>query len=211
MAPKSSAKAESKFLRRSHSTKQEIFEQSLEKDSLLEDALPSLKKDASEQEETDSIVKAILRKIDIIRDKQKRLKLIKTIAKLKSSWVQAVLLETLSDPCEEIRDFVIKDLAQRKELPAECLYQKLFKTPWYIKSSVLRILGLRKIPESIKPIKLMINDPNIEVRRSLAQTLGEIGGKESKILLLRLRKDPSPYVKVAAEEALRKVIDLKFT
>jgi len=211
MEPKPEAKGgrAPKFLRRSHHGEPEIFEESLEIDSLLEGTL--LSDNDSDQEEKSSIAKAVLRKIDIFRDKQKRLKLIRAIAKLKSSWVPAVLLETLSDPCEEIRDYLVKELAGREELPLECLYQKLFKTSWYIKSSVLRILGLRKKQEAIRSIKLMISDPNIEVRRSTARALGEIGGKEAKTLLLQMRKDQSPYVKAAAEEALRKIIDLKFT
>ncbi|MGB8952582.1 MAG: HEAT repeat domain-containing protein [Candidatus Aminicenantales bacterium] len=192
-----------KFLRRSSQEHSDIFEKSLNENRRVDTA--------TDTEDARSISRAVLRKIEIVRDKQKRLKIIKTISKLKSPWVPAVLLETLHDPSEEIKDFVVKELAQRKELPLDCFYQKLCKTPWFIKSAVLRILSLRKKEDAVKHIQLVLNDANVDVRRSAALALGEIGGKEAKICLLQLAKDKSCYVRMAAEEALRKMIDLKFT
>ena len=44
-----------------------------------------------------------------------------------------------------------------------------------------------------------------------AAALGEIGGAESRTLLVRLGRDASPPVRAAAQAALDKICDFKFT
>jgi HEAT repeat protein len=41
--------------------------------------------------------------------------------------------------------------------------------------------------------------------------LGEIGGQEARALLVGMAKDKNLYVRKAAQEALEKVSDLKFS
>lgn len=152
-----------------------------------------------------------LTKIKSSKEKQKRLKIIKSLAQVKGSWVNEVLLEALDDPSEEIRDFIIKEMGKREYFDLNMIYKKLSKPPWYVKSSALRILGIRKDQQSLKLFKATLNDPNAEVRRSAAQALGEIGGKEALVFLNKLAKDKNRFVKRTAEEGLRKASRLKFS
>jgi HEAT repeat protein len=71
-------------------------------------------------------------------------------------------------------------------------------------------LGDLRNPFSIRHIRAVVKESNVDVRRSAAQALGKIGGEESLPLLVGLVKDKNHYVKISAEEALRKVSDLKF-
>jgi len=41
--------------------------------------------------------------------------------------------------------------------------------------------------------------------------LSEIGGEEALRLLVRLKKDANPYVRAAAEEAIRKTSGVRFS
>ena len=54
-------------------------------------------------------------------------------------------------------------------------------------------------------------DSNVEVRRAAAEALGEIGGQEAVRLLVVLKKDPNPYVRASAEEAIGKTSGVRFT
>ncbi len=158
-----------------------------------------------------SLSQSVLKKIRSLKDKQKRLKIIKSVACVEGSWVNEVLLEALDEPTEEIRDFIVQEMGKREYVDLALIYQKLSKHPWYVKTAALKILGLIKKQESISSIKVTLNDPNAEVRRSAAQVLGEIGGKEALALLNKLAKDKNQFVKRSAEEGLRKASSLKFS
>jgi len=171
----------------------------------------ALKDRKVKEHKSKNLSQSVLRKIRSSHEKQKRLNIIKSITPVKDSWVNEVLLEALNDPSEDIRDFIIDELGKREQIDASLINRKLSGPPWYVKSSVLRILGIRKNPESVKLINATIKDSNAEVRRSAAQALGEIGGEEALTLLNRLAKDNNLFVKKSAEEALNKASQLKFS
>jgi hypothetical protein len=151
------------------------------------------------------------KKIQITREKQDRLKILKGIASSKVAWADEVLIQSLQDPSEDIRDFVVKELGAREKLDLKQLYQRINRSPWYVKTGCLQVLGLRKNLSSIKHIEFLINDPNIEIRRTLAIVLGEIGGKKALALLTLLAKDKSSFVRTAAQRALQKASNIKFS
>jgi len=202
-----------KFLRNTYFEDSGVYQKSLkERHQAVLKAAQRAIKDFEERSKKDNYIsKSVLRKIESTREKQKKLKILKAIAKLRAPWVPKVLLEALSDPSETICEFIIKELSQRKSLNYNLVYQKMLKSPWFVKSAILRILGLRKEAGAVKHIALLLDDPNVDVRRTTTLALGEIGGKEALALLVRLTKDKNPYVRLSAEEALRNASNLKFT
>ena len=154
---------------------------------------------------------SVVRKLDSLQDRGKRLKILKAISKLQTSWVLNVLLHALSDPCEKNRDFLIEELTQRDIWQMSLLYAKLVKQPWYVKSAILKILGKRKDRQAIACIERVLTDPNVDVRQCAAEALGNIGGKEVLGLLVKLSKDKSSYVRSAANEAIRKASQVRFS
>ncbi len=159
----------------------------------------------------ESLSQDALKKIQAAKEKQTRLKIIQGIAKSDVAWASEVLIQALEDPCEDIRDFIISELGNKEKLDLRLLYQRINKPPWYVKTGCLRVLGLKKNLSSVKHIEGLINDPNIEVRRTIARVLGEIGGKNSLALLTQLTKDKSAFVRASAENALRKTSQAKFS
>jgi HEAT repeat protein len=151
------------------------------------------------------------KKIQGAMDKQTRLKIIEEIAKSKEHWACKVLIQALDDPSEDIRNFIIEEIANMGDLDLNLVYQRLHKPPWYVKTCCLRILGQRKNTSSVKYIENLVNDPNIEVRRTLAIVLGEIGGKKSLALLTKLSDDKSSFVRTPALQALHDVSQVKFS
>ncbi len=169
-------------------------------------------RDLEAQEEKNYYIgKAVWSKIESVKERKKRLKIIKAIARIDAPWVPEVLLNALEIHCEEIRDFIIKELGKRKDLNLELFHQKIKASPWYVKSAILTIMGTLKNPGAIKYIEAVFSEHNAEVLRSAALALGEIGGREALALLVRLTKDKNHYVKTSAEAALRKASQLKFS
>ena len=161
--------------------------------------------------EPPAVAAAFLRKLDILRDKPRKLRLLKAIGPGQRPWVPLVFLELLADPCEEIREAAVRQLAGRSDWPADALYPRFRRPPWFVKSASLRLAGLRKDAFAVARIRAVLDDANVEVRRMAAWALGEIGGSEARTLLVRLSKDPSAYVRAAAAEAIDRICDFKFT
>jgi len=154
---------------------------------------------------------AFLRKLALTQDKKKRLKVLKAYARLDTRLAGKVLIEALGDPCEEIRDFLIRELGERESFDPDLAYAKLAGPPWYARSAVLRVLAARRLEGAVRHIERVLGDANADVRKCAAEALGEIGGRESLPLLVRLAKDQNPYVKAAAQDALRKASSVRFS
>ena len=168
-------------------------------------------RDTDPPERDDGLIRAaFLRKIALTEDKQKRLKVLKAYARLDTRLAGRVLIEALGDPCEEIRDFLVKELGDRESFEPDMAYAKLSGPPWYARSAVLRVLGARRVEGAVRHIERVLGDSNADVRKCAAEALGEIGGRESLPLLVRLKKDANPYVRQAAEEGLRKASGIRF-
>ena len=153
----------------------------------------------------------VLRKLAATSDRLRRLKMLRACAHLDASWVEQVLWESLADPCEEVRDGLVRELSGRGRIRLDLAASRLARPPWYARSAVLLILARRKTRESLPLIAAVVGDANADVRRSAARALGEIGGKDVIPLLIRLSKDINPYVRSEAETHLERIVELKFS
>ena len=153
---------------------------------------------------------AFLRKLALTQDRQQRLKVLKAYARLDSSLAERVLVGALADPCEEVRDFIVRELVAKDHIDLDLVCNRLAGPPWYARSAVLRIIGLRKAEKAVRYIERVIDDANADVRKCAADALGSIGGREVLALLVRLKKDANPVVRQAAEEGLRKASEVRF-
>lgn len=157
------------------------------------------------------IGEVFLKKLSRTADRAHRLKILKACAGIDEPWVEELLWASLSDPGENIRDFIIGVLGGRRDQNPDLARRRLAYPPWYARSSALRILGLRKCEEAVPWIARILGDANVDIRKCAAGALGEIGGREALSLLIRLIKDESPYVRATAEEAVRKVSPIRFS
>jgi len=157
------------------------------------------------------ICERFLQKLAKTPDKAKRLTILRACAKVRAAWVEELFWEALGDPCENVRAFVLDDLAGRRTLDLARALGRLERPPWYARSAVLRLLGIHRAKDAMPAIRKAVEDTtNVDIRRAAAETLGEIGGEEALSLLVRLKKDPSPYVRQAAEDAIQKASDVRF-
>ena len=152
-----------------------------------------------------------LKKLAKTTDKKRRLAILKACAKVRAAWVEELFWEALGDSCEEVRGFIVRDLAARRTLDLGQALSRLERPPWYAKSAVLKLLGVHKAKDAVHDIRKAAEDTNnADIRRSAAEALGEIGGKEALRILVKLKKDPNTYVRQAAEEAIQKASEVRF-
>ncbi len=161
--------------------------------------------------ETERLCGCFLKKLGATKDRSRRLRILKACARLDRLWAEKVLWESLEDPCEELRDHLVRVLAARPAVRLEFAAARLAHPPWYAKSSALRVLSLRKAAPALPVIAGVLADPNVEVRRMAARALGETGGKGAIPLLIKLKRDTNPYVRAEAEGYLDTLVDLKFS
>ena len=157
------------------------------------------------------ICRAFLDKLARTPEKTKRQAVIAACVKVRFPWAEELLWETLADPNEGVRDFVVKELRRREPLHFEFALKRLRLPPWYARSSALGIIGCRRIREAVPEMGRAVADANAAVRRAAAEALGEMGGDEALKLLVVLKKDANPFVRAAAEEAIRKSSGVRFS
>ena len=166
---------------------------------------------ADEAREPRAQAAEILAKTAILQNRGKRIRLIHAAARIEAPWTSFFLVGLIADPIEEVRGIAVRGLIARDDCPLEDVCKRLTRPPWFAKSAALQILAAKRIPGTARFIRAVIEDPNADVRRSAAAALGEIGGAESRTLLVRLGRDASPPVRAAAQAALDKICDFKFT
>ena len=74
----------------------------------------------------------------------------------------------------------------------------------------MRLLVLKKNHYTVNKIEALIDNSNVDVRRTAAYVLGEIGGRKALTLLAMLVKDKNRIVRKSAELALDKASNIKF-
>jgi hypothetical protein len=181
-------------------------------------AVPSVREDVplpadSEVEGREPRLQAaeMLGKARILQNRAKKIRLIQAASRLQAEWAAFFLVGLLGDPIEEVRGLAVRGLVARDDCPLDDVCERLNRPPWFAKSAALQILAAKKVPSTARFIRPVVEDPNADVRRSAAAALGEIGGPEARTLLVRLGRDPSLPVRTAAQAALEKICDFKFT
>ncbi|OGD16355.1 MAG: hypothetical protein A2W20_01575 [Candidatus Aminicenantes bacterium RBG_16_66_30] len=154
---------------------------------------------------------AFLLKLARTPDKAKRIRLLAACVKVRRTWVEELLWEALADPSESVRTFAVKEILRLPAVRIELAVKRLRLPPWFARSSVLGIIGVRRIAEAIPEVVRAAGDANVDVRRSAAEALGEIGGEAAVRALVRLKKDPNLHVRAAAEAAIEKTSSVRFS
>jgi len=154
---------------------------------------------------------AFLLKLARTPDKAKRIRLLAACVKVRRPWVEELLWEALADPSESVRTLAAKEILSLPAVRIELAVKRLRLPPWFARSSALGIIGERRIAEAVPEVVRAAGDANVDVRRSAAEALGEIGGEAAVRALVRLKKDPNPHVRAAAEAAIEKTSSVRFS
>jgi HEAT repeat protein len=151
-----------------------------------------------------AVCRAFVLKLGRTADGAERQRILAACVKIRGSWAEELLWEALGDANESVRALAVRELCARPAVRTDWALRRLQRPPWYARSAALAVIGRRRLKEALHALGAAAGDINVDVRRAAADALGEIGGEEAVRLLVRLKKDPSPYVRGAAEEAIEK-------
>lgn len=114
----------------------------------------------------------------------------------------SLLLKSLEDKSWTVREYAIKKISELKEIEISKVYDLLKSPVWYIKAAAIRIIGLKKDEKGLDLILPYMKDNNAEVRRAIAEALGNFKKSEALIPLQYLLQDKNIMVKKEAEKSL---------
>ncbi|HPW16908.1 MAG TPA: HEAT repeat domain-containing protein [Candidatus Aminicenantes bacterium] len=143
-------------------------------------------------------------------DRAARRRILAACAKVDRPWVEELMWEALADPSEAVRAFAAAELGRRPSLRLDLAARRLRLPPWFARSAALGIVGAKRAAAAGPEVARAAGDANADVRRAAARALGELGGEEALRVLVRLKKDPNPYVRAAAEAAIGKTSGVRF-
>ena len=112
------------------------------------------------------------------------------------------LLKALEDKSWTVREFAIKKISEMNEIDSVEIKKLLVHPIWYVKAAAIRILGLRKEESALDLIIPIMKDSNVEVRRAVAEALGQLRKSDVIIPLQFLLQDKNVMVRKEAEKSL---------
>ena len=85
--------------------------------------------------------------------------------------------------------------------------QALMDKHWYVRQATTRVLTNLELQNTIPVLSQALLDPNPNIRRGAAESLGIIGTRAKDAIpdLVEALKDPASSVRIAAAKALEKI------
>jgi len=114
-----------------------------------------------------------------------------------------ILLDTLSDEYESVRNAAVESLNQMGNRVVEPLLQSLNSPDPSIRKATVIALGATNDSRAIKPLFNVLEDDDVGVRKTVIDTLSRIGGSQSVEPIISIMLDNEPFVRKAASDALR--------
>jgi len=118
---------------------------------------------------------------------------------------EEIMLAFLDDNSIRIRDVVVKELSERKELDEEFLFARMAHAHWNVKSALIEILGNRRSRGLLDRADQLSADPNVEVKLKLISALGKLDRDQVRDHLNKLAKDPHVIIRREARRVLESI------
>ncbi|HDP95295.1 MAG TPA: hypothetical protein ENN40_08040 [Candidatus Aminicenantes bacterium] len=118
---------------------------------------------------------------------------------------ESLLLSLLQIEDFRVREEVVANLSPDINLDEAVLADAVNGAVWYVRSSVVQILGRRHSGVLPDLARRLVGDANVDVRLSLAEALGLLQNEETRPLLETLSKDANQWVRRRALKALAEV------
>lgn len=160
---------------------------------------------------SDSSVKkdtAVIRTVKSIRegDEETQLKNIKNFLDEKRPLNEEIIISLLKSEEQKVREALIDGISMEQELDDRKLTEAIKSgAVWYVRASLVAILGNRRSSRLFDIIDFLIEDRNVEVRLKLIEALSKLDGDKAKPYLHKLTDDPLVWVRKRAHKALARV------
>jgi HEAT repeat protein len=152
---------------------------------------------------------AVIQTVKRIREGEEKdqIKKIKSFLEKKGALNEEIIISLLKSDDQKVREALIDGISMEQELDDRKLTETITGgAVWYVRASLVAILGNRKSNHILNIIDFLIEDQNVEVRLKLIEALTKLDQQLMKPHLQKLTNDPLVWVRKRAQEALARII-----
>ncbi len=139
------------------------------------------------------------------QNREKRLEAVQQVMAVKDLPVEDLLISFLAENDLKVRELIIRDLSQRPQVDEQKLCRLLARSPWFIKSAFVEILGNRHSELLLEKLDDLVRDPNAEVRLKVVGALARFNRERVETYLVQLTHDAHAQVRREAQQTLARV------
>lgn len=146
----------------------------------------------------------VVKIIDMIaREKsENRAQMVKAILRDRKKLNEHVLISLLKLDDFRVRETILKDISSQHILDESILTDAVKGAVWYVRASVVEILGRRKSKYVYNLAEDLVHDSNVEVKLKLIEALAGLERNQSRIYLEQLKEDANHVVRKEAQRVL---------
>jgi HEAT repeat protein len=131
---------------------------------------------------------------------EKNLQTVKLIVSETGQAGEDMLVSFLAEDNLRIRELVFKELSSRPQLDESRLLDKMSHSMWYMRATIVEILGNRRSELLFKKVDELLADPNVEVRLKLLEALAKQDRERVREYIAKLTRDPHMRVSKEAKK-----------
>ncbi len=145
-----------------------------------------------------------VRLVDLVKneDAGERLDMVRSVLEKKETVSVSILVSLLSIDDFALRDFIVEHIGPEHQLDETALSESIKHSVWYVRASLIEILGKLKSEHIYNIAEVLLNDKNVEVKLKFIQALAGLDRDRSRPFLLKLKDDPNHQVKKEADRTL---------
>lgn len=145
-----------------------------------------------------------VRLVDLVKNEEpaERMAMVKAMLDHKKEVKESVLISLLSIDDFALRDFIVSRITPDHQLDEIALVEAVKHSVWFVRASLVEILGRRKSPYLYGLADQLLNDKNVEVKLKFIQALASLDRDRSRSYLLKLKEDSNRQVQKEAEKTL---------
>jgi len=146
----------------------------------------------------------VIRLADMVRKESppNRPALVRKLLKECEILSESILLSLLQIEDFRVREEVVANIDPDVPLDESVLVEAVKGSVWYLRSSVVQILGRRRSSMLPALARQLVTDSNVDVRLNLVDALAGLDGTEAEPLLETLGRDANQWVRRRALKAL---------
>lgn len=172
-------------------------------DSSVSNAAKKAISDSSVKKDT-----AVIRIVKRIRegDEKDQIKNIKNFLEEKNALNEEIIISLLKSEDQKVRETLIDGISMEQEIDDRKLTEAIQAgAVWYVRASLVAILGNRRSSRLFDIISFLIEDRNVEVRLRLIEALTKMDSDKARPHLQKLTDDPLVWVRKRAQKALARI------
>ena len=146
----------------------------------------------------------IVRLVDMVKneDAEDRMDMVRSMMKDRKVLSVSVLVSLLSIDDFALRDFIVKQIGPEHHIDETAVSDSLKHAVWYVRASLVEILGNRKSELIFDLADQLMGDKNVEVKLTFIHALAGLDRNRVRPILLKLKEDPNQQVKKEADKTL---------